>query len=49
MSSTLLEYAVLAGFVVAGVAKLLLRYGWRRVTAPRRRHRAARWTQGPTE
>jgi hypothetical protein len=37
MSSTLLEYAILGG-----LAKVLLRYGWRRLTAARGWHRGAR-------
>jgi len=34
-----LEAAVLGGLVLAGAVKVVLRYGWKRVTAPRGRHR----------
>ena len=43
MSSTLLEYAILGGLALAGLAKVLLRYCWRRLTAARGWHRGARW------
>jgi hypothetical protein len=41
MSFTLLEYAIFGGLALADLAKVLLRYGWRRLTAPGGRHRGA--------
>lgn len=37
-----LEAAVLGGLVLAAVVKVALRYGWRRLTAPKGRHRGGR-------
>jgi hypothetical protein len=42
MSSTLLHFAVAGGLALAGVVKVALRYGWRRLTAPKGRHRGGR-------
>jgi len=41
MSFTLLEYAIFGGLALAGLAKLLLTYAWRRLTGPKGRHRSA--------
>jgi hypothetical protein len=41
MSATLYEVAVIGGLVLAGSAKWELKYGWRRLIAPKGRHRGA--------
>jgi hypothetical protein len=39
MSSTVVTVGVSGGLAVAGLVKLTLQYGWRRITAPKGRHR----------
>ena len=39
MSGTLLEAGVIVGLALANLVKLTLRYGWRRVTAPKGQRR----------
>jgi hypothetical protein len=39
MSGGLAELGVIGGLVLAGAVKRGLRYGWRRLTAPKGRHR----------
>ena len=34
-----IELAIVGGLVLAAMVKVALRYGWRRLTAPRGRHR----------
>jgi hypothetical protein len=44
MSSTVLEASIAGGLLLAAIVKTVLRYGWRRLTAPRGRHRDDRQT-----
>jgi hypothetical protein len=39
MPSTVITIGISGGLAVAGLTKLLLRHGWRRLTAPKGRHR----------
>jgi hypothetical protein len=39
ISSAAVEFGIAGGVVLAGLVKLLLRYGWHRLTAPKGRHR----------
>jgi hypothetical protein len=39
MHFSVLTVGIYGGLAVAAFAKLLLRYGWKRITAPKGRHR----------
>jgi hypothetical protein len=42
--STVMEFGIIGGLLLAAIVKTLLRFGWRRLTAPKGRHRL---TDGP--